>query len=370
MKSFYLDYNATSPLSHSYKKALMDGLVPEGNSSSTHHFGKQVAGAMLRTEMELYSYFGLTSDTHQILFHSGATEAANTFLRQVNKSCVLYFGSDHPCISALCESTDIGSDYMELNLGARGEFNKTETVAQIKKLQPKYENIYLHFTHLHNETGLMWDLNLANEIKKETGCIIYVDAVQLPGKILQQEKLDPELDIYTFSGHKFGALKGVGFSFVKKSHVYKPLILGGGQQSNKRSGTVNTHGIISLYYALHDLKANFSKRIKILELKKDIKNLLLERENIEVIESDAINTICFIHGTMKADLMLIHFDMNGLSVSSGSACSSGSSLPSKTLEIMGFGELAKNSIRISLGADNLEFRTEIIERIKQTLTKL
>lgn len=370
--SYYLDYNATAPLSESFKQALYKGEIPEGNFSSIHSAGKKLARAITEVEKQIFDYFELTSKSYDILFHSGATEAANTFIRPSKGSCLLYSVSDHPCVTALVESLSIDGVHCEVfSLDNTGHFIESDLIAQIHKLSQKYSDIYLHFTHLHNETGVIWDLEAAERIKEQTGCFVYVDAVQLPGKVLNKEKLSPKLDVYTFSGHKFGALKGIGFSFVKKGHVFFPLIKGGGQQRGKRSGTLNTHGVFSLGYAIEELESNLSKRSQVANLKNKIVRLAKDKTNLQVIENSSINTICFVHNSLRADVLFIHFDMNGLCVSPGSACASGSTAKgSPTLEAMGFGEKSSNAIRISIGIENLDQEDEMMEKLISVFNKL
>jgi cysteine desulfurase len=353
----YLDYNATAPLCKSFVDALSSNKVPFANPSSQHTSGKQVHRYIEEVKSYLLHYFNLSANKWDVLFHSGATEASNTFLSS-KEDRLLYFNSDHACVTRLgnFESS------ISLNIAKDGSMNLDEVVASIKQ----HNCSWMHFTYVHNETGVRWDLELAKKIKERTSCKIYVDAVQSVGKVENFNKLIDDLDVYTFSGHKFGALKGVGFSFYKRDLSFSPLILGGGQQKQKRSGTLNTQGIASLKYALEAVE--LSEDIKL--LKHQISNLLSSNVNINVIKSESYNTICFVHKTLKSDIMLIHFDLAGLDVSSGSACSAGSVTESAALRAMGYGELASHNIRISLGAPNIAQKDVLIEKIKLVLEKL
>lgn len=101
---------------------------------------------------------------------------------------------------------------------------------------------------------------MGEEIKKQTSAFIHVDAVQLVGKTANWDMLSPELDAYTFSGHKFGALKGIGFSFVSNGTDFSPLIVGGSQQDGLRAGTENALGVYSIKLALHEMKEHFASQ--------------------------------------------------------------------------------------------------------------
>ncbi len=173
----------------------------------------------------------------------------------------------------------------------------------------------------------------------------------------------------SFSGHKFGALKGIGFSFVKKDFKLNPFIIGGGQQFGLRSGTINSDGIQSIYFALKD--RNLVKEYEeVLKFKQEIEVILQQNKNIILIANKSSNTICFMHKEKKSDEILIHFDMNGLYVSAGSACSAGSFQKSETLIAMGFEATADHNIRISLGHESLKDQEQIKESIFRVLAKL
>lgn len=367
----YLDYNATAPLSSGFISALHKGQVPEGNASSIHGSGKQVQKKISEVSTNLYDFFKLDRKTHNLLFHSGATEALNTFFNQNKNTLLAYFATDHPSVKAVANfAKERGQKTLELPVCSDGSINESDVIAMIKQASSGAQSTILHFTHMNSETGVIWDLEIAKRIKDQTHCLVYADCVQSPGKLEGKLELLNEIDVYTFSGHKFGALKGVGFSFYRSGFNFTPLILGGGQQKGMRSGTINSHAIISLDYALTDLKQNLEKQQELKDLKKDIIEIFKVSKKIKIIENKSLNTICLIHDELRADIMLIHFDLNGLDVSSGSACSSGSVEPSKTLLAMGFKEKASNSIRISLGINNLEHSEEIIKRIKIVASKL
>lgn len=351
---YYLDYNATAPINKRFLKDLAADLIPFANSSSQHTLGKKAAHYIEQVKDYLFSYFAIPKGEFDILFHSGATEASNTFLATES---VIAHKSDHSCVTKLDNK-----NLKLLPINKDGSLDENLVIEELKKLTDPV----LHFTAMHSETGIVWPLEQALKIKEATNCRVYVDYVQPPGKIEYFQKLLPDLDYYTLSGHKFGAMKGIGFTFFKKELKPKTLIHGGGQQNNLRSGTVNITGIASLKYALEDL--TFEENVG--KLKNEIEDLLNQKTSIELIKNDSNNTICFLHEKQSADMMLIHFDLAGLAVSSGSACSSGSLKESQTLLAMGRGEKAKNNIRISLGPENIKQQKEILDKIQTVVAKL
>lgn len=358
MNRIYLDYNATAPLSTGFIEALKERLIPVGNASSIHSSGKKVQKKINEVSQKLYSFFGLTAASHHLLFHSGATEAVNTFFNLNSDTVIAYFSVDHPCIKAVAQSAkQKGLKTLEIAVNDDGSIDELKTIQTIQDASQGQKRVILHYTLMNSETGVVWDLEVAKRIKEHTNCLIYADCVQAPGKIQNVLKLLEQIDIFTFSGHKFGALTGVGFSFFRNDLEIKTLIEGGGQQKGLRSGTLNSHGIFSLEYALIDLIENEKYLVELKTLKDKIIVLLETTNKIKVIKNESVNTICLIHEELRADVMLIHFDLAGLDVSSGTACSSGSVGPS-------------NSMRISLGPGNLKDTNEILNRLKNVVSKL
>ncbi len=217
MKSIYLDYNATSPLADSVKEYLAKGDFSFANPASTHSSGKKAATQINSIKADIKQQFGMVHS--HLIFHSGVTEAVNTFFKRDEKIHMFHFNSDHPCILEVAKYLKKnGHEVTAFDLNQNGLFNQEEIIKEIKKAQ---KPAFLNFTWVHNETGIVWDLARAQEIKKQTGCFIHVDAAQVVGKIENYFKLNPNLDFYSFSGHKFGALKGIGFSFVNPDFPFK-----------------------------------------------------------------------------------------------------------------------------------------------------
>jgi cysteine desulfurase len=364
MKRFYLDHNATTKPVDSFVSDLAAGKVAWANPSSAHKSGKDALKQINSTKKKIFDFFNLSSDVFEIIFHSGATEAANTFLK--SKKLLIYFGTDHACARSVAQNCN---SYM-FPINTAGKFDEDELIQFINTHEVSPNDIVLHYNLLNSETGIIWELPLAVKIKEKTGCSVYVDATQAVGRMEGAQVLDASLDVYSFSAHKFGALKGIGFSLVKKSFSFEAYILGGGQQNNLRSGTLNTHAIVSIGHALDDAILMTKKQASLLSLKHKIIELLIENKNIITIPNDSLNTICFLHKSMKADALLIYFDRHGLDVSSGSACSAGSIEPSSTLVAMGLHKYAKSSIRLSLGYENILDSDEILKRLSEVLEKI
>lgn len=362
----YLDYNATSPLSDSVKALLGKGDVFLYNPSSQHSSGKKTNKLIREVGQNLLNYFGL-GKTHEIFYHSGATEGLNTLLAPRSDDYALaIMGTDHSCVHAIkkaWEKNDLTT--FVLPVGSDGKLVFDECCELFK--QAKDKKILMNVNYMNNETGVVQNLLDIAKLKKEFSLEVHVDAAQIVGKVHDFQKLLVDLDYYTFSGHKFGALTGIGFSFYKKELTPKALLYGGGQQNGVRPGTLNSYGIMSLKEALMEINGG---KVKDLEVLKDkIQGRLQSVPNIDLIQNESANTICFTHKEKKSDVMLMLFDLNGLEVSAGSACQSGSFSSSHVLEAMRI-EYAANVIRLSLGKESLNQENEILKRLDIILAKL
>jgi cysteine desulfurase len=241
----YLDYNATSPLSKKSLEFLDKGDFYFANPASQHQSGKYVSKKINLIKDELLAFFNL--DHHyDVLFHSGATEGMNIFFNLLKGDCFVYSSADHSLVEPIAKILEkAGVEVIKLEVDSAGMLNLNDVISKINQRSSKGA-CWMNYTWMNNETGIIWSLDSAVEIKKKCQISIHVDAVQTPGKFSHFRGLNIELDSYTYSGHKFGALKGIGFSFFKKDCPPKTLIHGGGQQNKLRSGTLNTYGIFSL----------------------------------------------------------------------------------------------------------------------------
>ena len=383
-KRNYFDYNATSPLSKSVKDWLGKGDFSYANPSSGHSSGKSANYEVQGVFSDILNTFNI-SKSHDIFFHSGATEGINTIVKGFAHSLALegkklhFFHSsiDHAAASDL-------RGYLEFY----GHFVHTWAVDE--KAQFDFEKLkkeialcpsgtaLVNYTYVNNEVGVVWPLEEIKSLKDETGAIIHVDAVQSPGKVENWEKILPELDFYTYSSHKFGGLKGIGFTFVSRvAPSIEPLLRGGGQQGGKRSGTLNTMGIISTKLALQDLKKNYKAQESfdsIDFLRTKLRHLLGHEGRIIVCDAPCknSNTIFFIIDGKDSNSLMMAFDLGQIDVGTGSACSSGILTPNKTLINLGCSEKeAQSGIRLSFEPNlNLVKAKSYWDKINKVLQKV
>ena len=380
MPSIYLDYNATSPLSESVQNWLKSGDFVFANPMSQHSFGKSSRKTINEARSQVYSAFNFSEKDHRLLFHSGATEgfammawSFSEWARMSGKNLLICFsGTDHPAVSSLAEK-HLGSHVkffeLELNKDLTYHHEKNFSAIQDKKDNDPDLIILYHHLWVHNETGLVSALEDLRPLKLISDLYIHVDAVQTPGKIENWRELHTG-DMFTFSAHKFGALKGVGFSFVRSSLPLYTLFSGGGQQSGLRGGTENPMGIQSVSLALADLlKVDVSmgrEKKEQLEyfLRTELGNL---GEVFSVNGKQNSNTIYFFLKNFTSDISLALFDLHGLMVSAGSACSSGAAKPSSVLLRSGHQDVARNGLRLSLGFQTTDAELELIKTSLQQI---
>jgi cysteine desulfurase len=363
LSRIYLDYNATSPFAKKVLDFISGGDLPFANPASIHSSGKSNRKIINETTSFVKDLFSLHD--HHLLFHSGATEFINSLFYGLDESWGLaYFPSDHPCVVEAAKlASSKGVTLLELGLDENGDFNQDLVESTIEHFTQKTgKKVLLNYTYVHNETGVIWPLKYALEIKQKTGCYVHVDAVQSVGKIRAYNQVLPQLDYYTYSTHKFGSLKGMGMSFIKPDVPFSPLLRGGSQQSGLRAGTENTLGVYSIQLALEQLREdeNFDQALAFKEKLESMLETVLSDKG-EIVAANcrygrSYNTSNFILYNKKADVSLIHFDMNGMDVSSGSACSVGSLTSSPTLVAMG-SKYPQNSIRLSWGQESLKIKT-------------
>lgn len=340
------------------KSFLAKGDFFYGNPSSVHSTGKRSRRAVSEVEDFLRDTYSL-SEISLVFFHSGATEGLNsvlqgsakTFFRRGEKALYLLGKADHSCIvNQEADLKDFGHAVEFYGSDKNGAYPVDEIIQKINAFDGP---CILNYTWVNNETGVINPLANAEKIKKETGCYVVVDGVQSVGKVKDWNKISKSLDAYTFSGHKFGAMKGVGWTFLSVNFPYAPLLRGGGQQGGLRSGTENTDGIYSLKLALEELvesQKNNPIATYMDDFKKDLVAMLGDQGELvgESSLSRSQSTFYIILKKQKADITLIAFDLDSLDVSSGSACSSGALEPSRVLTTMGYNEDdAKSALRIS-----------------------
>jgi cysteine desulfurase len=376
MKIVYVDNNATTRVDDK----VLDEMMPYfkeyyGNPSSIHAFGRQVASKMDLARERVASILG--ADTSEIVFTSCGTESNNNALHcsleaHPEKKHVITTKVEHPAVLNVCKYFGKqGYEVTELGVDKDGMLDLDELKDSIKD-----NTAIVSIMHANNETGVIFPIEEISKIVKAKGVLFHCDAVQAIGKLPMDLK-NSQIDLLSMSGHKLHAPKGVGVLYIRKGVRIDPLIIGGHQEDNRRSGTENVPYIIGLGKAC-EIAQEYIKdeqsRVKSLrdKLEKGIKdrlsNILINGENSERLPNTSSVSFEYVEG--EATLLLL--DMAGIATSSGSACTTGSAEPSHVLQAMGIPPVtSRGTIRFSLSRYNTEDEIDyIIEKLVPIVKRL
>jgi cysteine desulfurase len=213
----------------------------------------------------------------------------------------------------------------------------------------------------NNETGVIFPWEKAAKIANEAGALFHLDAVQAPGKIPEFTLANSHVSLASFSAHKIGGAKGVGALYIKKGVKLQSLLHGGAQERKRRAGTVNVAGIAAFGAAAAALAEKDPEKVR--SLRDKLEALVRERIPGVSVQGAAgpriVNTANFLFDGVRGESLLMGLDLEGFAVSSGSACNSGSILPSHVLVAMGFDKsAAASALRVSLGYSNTSVEIE------------
>ncbi|MCZ6685432.1 MAG: cysteine desulfurase family protein [Candidatus Dadabacteria bacterium] len=360
MKNIYLDYNATTPIDPRVLEEMMPYLSENyGNPSSIHSFGRKGKEALDKAREQVSQL--ISASPKEIVFTSGGSEAANFAIKSTARSLLREKGShivttrvEHECVlESLKFLEKEGFQVTYLGVNSDGLIDLEELKEAITD-----ETILVSCMYANNETGVIFPIDKIAEIVKERGVIFHTDAVQAAGKIdIDLEEIPA--DLLSISAHKFYGPKSVGALFIRDSFSQQisltPLIHGGGQERGKRSGTENIPGIVGLGSA-SDIASNEMRQdeSRIIELRDQLfQSITQDIEGVKlngILERQLWNTLNLSFEGVEGESLSMNLDIEGVAVSTGSACSEGTVDPSHVLSAMGLskGEAA-SSVRISLG---------------------
>lgn len=353
----YLDHNATTPVRPEVAAAIAHALTLPGNPSSIHAEGR-AARALLDSARDAVAAL-VGTRARQVTFTSGGTEAANAVLsgalrrdEQTIPTRLLISATEHACVAS---GHRFPADAVEiLPVDAAGLLRLDVLRERLSALAGESLLISVHAAN--NETGVEQPLEEIVLLARKHGrALVHSDAVQAVGKIpLDFDELG--LDALTLSGHKFGAPKGVGALVLGRGVVLEAaFVRGGGQESRLRCGTENMSGIVAMGEAARIALASMeNEHYRLSELCGELERRALEFAQEAVLLGDderrLPNTFSFAVPGIEAATALIAFDLAGVAVSSGSACSSGKVARSATLAAMGVSPaLAAGALRVSFG---------------------
>lgn len=354
----YLDWNATTPLRPEARSAMAAAFDVSGNPSSVHSEGR--AARKLLEDARAVVATAVGGDVRNVVFTSGGTEANALALRPGLRrdrgepvQLLIVSAIEHPSVLA---GGRFAQDSVEIvPVLPSGIVDLAALEAMLAGRPPALVSVML----ANNETGAIQPIPEAAALVHASGGLLHVDAVQALSKIQINIK-EMGIDLLTVSGHKVGGPKGVG-ALVTADSLYGLHVQasGGGQEQGRRAGTENVVGIAGFGEALRAAMASLeANAARMTTLQARLESGLSDHPGAVIFAADVPrlpNTTLVSAPGMKAETAVIGFDLEGVAVSSGSACSSGKVQPSHVLQAMNVDPaLIKGAIRISLGWDSTE----------------
>ena len=361
MQRIYFDHNATTPVHPAVADVMSASLREEfGNPSSVHHFGQRAKAAIDQARSSVAALIG--ADPSEVVFTSGGTEADNFAIRGTAEA-LEHRGRRHLVASAIEHEAVLntlktlarrGSETTLLSVDDTGIVSPDDLQAALRD-----DTALVSVMHANNEIGTIQPILALARVAHDRGALFHTDAVQSAGKLpLDVKTLG--VDLLSISAHKFYGPKGVGAIWIKRGLRILPISTGGKQERNRRAGTENVAGIVGMGAAAEVARARMAEEHTRVEALRD----RLEEGILRTVPRTTLNgakaprvpnTTNISFERIEAESLLIALDLEGIAVSTGSACSSGTLEPSHVLKAMGLPtHRTQNSIRFSLGAANTE----------------
>ena len=380
----YMDNNATTPLAPEVQSVITEALPIFGNPSSAHTFGRQSRKLVEEAREKVAKLLGVKSE--EIIFTSGGSESNNlvikstvchssscVFAKQHGKPHVITTVIEHPCVLESCRCLQReGAEVTFLPVDSTGRVSPEDLRKAIKPTTKLATIMYAN-----NEIGTIQPIKELAAVAKEHGVRFHTDAVQAIGKI-DVNPIEDNVDFLALSGHKLYAPKGVGALWFKDKMYVCPLITGGHQERGQRAGTENTLGIVALGQAAEMAMNHAEESARVAALRDRLQTGILERIPDVLVngnqEHRLPNTLNVSFKYVEGESLLMYLDFEGVAVSTGSACSSGSLEPSHVLLALGLTHgWAHGSVRYSLGRYTteeevdyaLEKTVEVVDRCRK-----
>jgi cysteine desulfurase len=374
----YFDHNATSPVDPLVAETVLKALKEDfGNASSVHHFGQRAKALLDDARSSVAALIG--AEPSEVVFTSGGTEADNFAIRGVAEA-LEPTGRKHLIASSIEHEAVLNTLKALARRGWRTTLLPVDATGIVSPealsaaLTP--DTALVSVMHANNEIGTIQPVAELARLARSRGALFHTDAVQSVGKIpVDVGALG--VDLLSLSGHKFNGPKGAGALWIKRGTRIAATMTGGKHERNRRAGTENVPGLAGLGAAAQLAASKREPEGRRLASLRD----RLEQEILARVSGTAVNgvrdsrvpntTNISFDGT-EAESLLIALDLEGVAVSTGSACSSGTLEPSHVLKAMGLPtHRTQNSIRISLGAGNSDADVDyFLERISGVVEKL
>ncbi|HEX9880584.1 MAG TPA: cysteine desulfurase NifS [Candidatus Binatia bacterium] len=372
----YFDNNATTRMAPEVLEAMTPYLTDEyGNPSSIHRFGSRVARKIEDAREQLAALLG-ASDPIEIVFTSCGTEGDNAAIRSLlasrpEKRHIVTTQVEHPAVRGLCQHLEKkGYRVTWIHVDHEGILDLDELKDSLSD-----NTALVSVMAANNETGVLFPVEAVGELARARGIPFHVDAVQAAGKIPLNVKSTP-VDMLTVSGHKFHGPKGIGALYVRRGITFRPLIMGGHQERNRRAGTENVAGIIGMGRAAQSARKDpEEERERLGRLRDKLEQSLEANLHCRVNghrEKRLPNTLNLSFEFLEGEALLVLLDEHGICASTGSACTAGSVEPSHVLRAMDVQpNWIQGTIRFSLGRYNTENEVDfVVEKMPAIVQRL
>ena len=379
----YLDNSATTPVDPRVAAAMARAVVETfGNASSVHGFGQQARAAVDRARREVAALIG--AKQNEIVFTSGGTEANNLAIRGLCEASVAHgrhiitSAIEHPSVAGVCvELEKRGWDVTRLPVYANGIVTLEDATNAIRP-----DTVLITIMLANNEIGTIQPISQIGSVVREKRAAgqrhlwLHTDAVQAAGRLpLNVDNLG--CDLLTMSAHKLYATKGAGALYVRRGVRLHEQNVGGHQERERRAGTENVPGIVAFGEAAKlareelEQRANHDRALRDrfeTEVRNRIGDVVMNGNREQRLAHLSNISFRFIEG----EGLLINLDLEGVAVSTGSACSSGTLEPSPVIRALGVNdEVARGSLRFSFGKDNTEDDVDYtVEVLSQAVERL
>ncbi len=369
MQRIYLDYNATTPLRPEVRDAMMPYLAESfGNGSSIHAYGREARTAIDTAREQIAELIGAKSPS-EVVFTGSGTEADNHAIKgltELQKSRgegnhIITSSVEHHAVLHTCqylEQRDFDVTYLPVDRFGR---------IRIEQLRNAIRDttVLISIMHVNNENGTIQPLEEICDVAQENEIYVHTDAIQSIGKLeLNVQELG--VNLLSLSGHKIYAPKGIGVLYIRRGCRLANLVHGGSHERNRRAGSENVPAIVGLGVAA-DLarkdRDNYIQHLqKLTNRLKDGFNTHIDRTHYNGHPEFCVpGTLNVSFESVEGESLILRLDMEGICVSTGSACTSGSMEPSHVLAALGLPpRLAQGTVRFSLGRNTTEEEIDIV----------
>ena len=371
-KRAYLDHNASAPLLPAAREAMLAALEIDANPSSVHRDGRAARAIIDQARRDVAALVG--GKPEHVVFTSGATEGASLLLTPewrmgrapVRMSHLYVCAADHPCFLSGGRFSQNAVSHLPVDENGIVDLSALEAALQAHERANGLALVAIHAAN--NETGVIQPIAEIAAVVREHGGVLIVDAVQMAGRV-PVDISSAYGDFLILSSHKIGGPKGIGAIVgVADLMMPMPLVSGGGQEKGHRAGTENVPGIAGFGAAARQALAELQGMSDVRDMRDAFETAIMELAPEATIYGSNVqrlpNTTFFALPDMKAETAQIAFDLAGVSLSAGSACSSGKVGASHVLKAMGVAD-ELGALRVSIGKNTSE---EDLAAFKAALT--